>query len=83
MNIRQAVEDTMQLAHERVNAAAHSCVKELSYDHLCEMHEAIDLNRSMSDTKLCRWLGWMQAAIVSWGTATLDDMKNINKRNAS
>lgn len=79
MNIRQAIYDTMQLAHKSQISAYP--IPDLSYDHLCEMYEKTDLE-SMSDTKLCRWLGWMQAAVVSWGVYTLDHMKEINKRNA-
>lgn len=79
MDVRQAIYDTMELAHKS-SSRAHP-VYEVTYDHLCIMHEKIDLDRTMSDAKLNRWLGWMQATIVSWGTHTLEDMKEINKRN--
>lgn len=29
--------------------------------------------------KLCRWLGWIQAACVADRCATLEEMKEINK----
>lgn len=32
-----------------------------------------------TSTKACRWLGWIQAAIVFGGAATLADMKAINR----
>ncbi len=80
MNIHQAIQDTMELAHK--SQISNYPVPDLSYDHICFMHERIDLNKGWSDTKLCRWLGWMQAAVVSWGVYTLEDMKQINMRNA-
>lgn len=82
MNIRQAIEDTMELAKSSSVRDAKCKIHDLSFDHLANMHERIDLNRDWSDTKLCRWLGYMQAAIVSWGEFTLEDMKQINLRNA-
>lgn len=80
MNIRKAIDETMELAHNGANVG--SICPELGYDHLCSMHKRIKADLTMSDTKLCRWLGWMQAAIVSWGQWTLEDMKAINQRNA-
>lgn len=40
-----------------------------------------DTERSFSDAKMGRWLGWAQAAVVAMGIASLDDMKSINKAN--
>lgn len=42
-----------------------------------------DSERDFSEGKMGRWLGWAQAAVVAQGIASLDDMKEINKRNAS
>ena len=39
-----------------------------------------DTERDFSEAKLGRWLGWAQAAVVAMGLATLDDMKNINRK---
>lgn len=80
MNIQQAIEDTMILADQ--SQVSSYPIFDLSYEHIRSMHERIHLNPEWSDTKLCRWLGWMQAAIVSWGVYTLEDMKQINLRNA-
>jgi hypothetical protein len=41
-----------------------------------------DTEKSFSDGKLGRWLGWAQAAVVAMGAGTLEDMKTINKRCA-
>lgn len=77
MNVRKAIKDTMALAHN--GACIGSDDGPLGYSHLVEMHNRIENDPDMSYGKLCRWLGWMQAAIVSWGQWTLDDMNNINK----
>jgi hypothetical protein len=79
MDIRKAIDETMEFA-EKLTESRH-CPYDLSKEHLREMHAKITSDMSMSDTKLCRWLGWMQAAIVSWGVADLNDMKAINMRN--
>jgi hypothetical protein len=74
----------MNLAKDRTAGAWKSTYithTSLGLNHIIDMHVSIK-TEEMSDTKLCRWLGWMQAAIVSWGIATLEDMKEINKRNA-
>lgn len=80
MNVRKAIDETMKLAE--LSIISHYPVHDLSIEHLRSMHERINANLDWSDTKLCRWLGWMQAAIVSWGVYTLEDMKAINMRNA-
>lgn len=83
MNVRKAIDETMELAR---NGADHSDLYHVpdssSFQHVCDMYNTINSDQTMSDTKLCRWLGWMQASVVSWGLWTLEDMKEINKRNA-
>lgn len=84
MNIRKAIDDTMILANERVLRMPEIKLlghPSLGLQHIVDMHVQIKTSE-MSDTKLCRWLGWMQAAIVAWGCASLEDMKQINMRNA-
>lgn len=83
MNIRKAIDETMILARNGgdTSESYKGVIESLSFNHICEMYERIKEDKTMSDTKLCRWLGWMQAAVVSWGLWTLDDMKNINMRN--
>lgn len=43
---------------------------------LCRMRDG------MSATKACRWLGWIQCAIVASGAATLEEMKAHNLRHS-
>lgn len=88
MNIMAAMEDTMVEAEAcwkrylqegmrgYVNANVNANMR---LEHL--RHMAMDMRRrDMSGTKKCRYLGWMQASIVSWDAgANLDTMKNINK----
>jgi len=83
MNIRQAIDDTMALAQNGGDTSEFykGGIESLSFKHICEMHKRIKEDQTMSDTKLYRWLGWMQAAVVSWGLWTLEDMKKINMRN--
>lgn len=80
MNVRQAIEDTMILAQQ--SQIEDYLISDLSYTHLQEMHQKIRDNPDWSETKLCRWLGWMQATVVSWGVFSLEDMKFINMRNS-
>jgi hypothetical protein len=79
MNVRKAIDETMILA-ETLTEHKHTSY-ELSKEHLREMYQRIQSDATMSDVKLATWLGWMQASIVSWGVADVDDMKRINKRN--
>ena len=51
---------------------------EVSRPHLRYMLGELRLRR-MSATKACRWLGWIQAAIYADGSATLEQLKAINK----
>lgn len=81
MNIMAAMEDTMKLAEEKWPFAAPSASSvsmHMTLNHL--RHMAMDMRRrKMSDTKKCRYLGWMQASIVSWDAGVnLETMKNIN-----
>ncbi len=39
-----------------------------------------DSEKGFSEGKLGRWLGWAQASVVAMGLASLEDMKEINKR---
>lgn len=52
----------------------------LSQHHIHYMLWMIETER-ISGEKAHRWLGWAQAAVVSAGAGTLDEMKEIN-RNA-
>lgn len=80
MDYRKALNITIDLAgtHKK-HWREHPC-KEMSFEHVEDMMERID-HENMSDTKLCRWLGWMQATVVvmTYPHTTLETMKNINK----
>ena len=80
IDIVVAMRDTIECADEAKMPPSGP----LSYRHIISMLDKIELG-GFSYTKQCRWLGWMQCAIVAAGCATLEDMKAINmrhKRNA-
>jgi hypothetical protein len=61
----------------------------LSPDHVRDMLRIMesgsnpqDTERGFSEGKMGRWLGWAQAAVVAMGVATLEDMKDINRKHA-
>ena len=85
MNVLAAMEDTMKLADTQIQSFTLNCQdcsvsRQIDYDHLCEMRIKMRTTE-MSYGKQNRWLGWIQATIVTWGKSTLEDMKEINKRH--
>jgi hypothetical protein len=50
----------------------------ISMTHLRWMVE--QMTWDMSENKTMRWLGYVQGVLVSRGAATLDEMKDVNKR---
>ena len=79
MNIDKAARLTMNVAIlQKNNWRDHSC-KEMSFNHVEEMWKR--WSDKMSDTKKCRWLGWMQATVVAmtYPYTSLETMKQINK----
>lgn len=73
---RQAFADTVFLASQY--GMPLSPDGELGLYHLMKMRIQA---QSMEGSKLGRWLGWAQCAVVAAGVGlTLDDMKAINKR---
>ena len=80
MKVRAAMDETMRLALPGQHLAPTT--GPLSMKHLMDMHVRAQ-SPEMSEGKLNRWLGWMQAAVVSWGDLTLDDMKEINRKHAN
>jgi len=87
MNSRAAIDETMALAARRVKGdpnnvpnLANFSSPDIGYVHCFEMWGKIRAGE-MSDGKLNRWLGWIQCSVVSWGIATLEEMKDINKRH--
>lgn len=82
MNMIKAAEDTLELARQFGMDSLSSDNSELDYPHLAEMLEKMQTG-DMSEGKLGRWLGWMQASVVAAGVGcSLEDMKQINLRNA-
>jgi hypothetical protein len=78
MNVLGAMIDTVQLASK---SNKMPCSGPLGYVHLAGMLARMQ-DGGFSYGKMCRWLGWAQAALVAAGAATLDDVKMISKRHA-
>lgn len=81
MNMLEAARDTLALARKLGMEDMSSDLSELDYPHLTEMLAKME-TCEMSPAKMGRWLGWMQAAVVSGtlGEARLADMKAINMK---
>jgi hypothetical protein len=80
MNTRAAIDETMATLRSGkwdISNSYPSCAEHIS--HLFEMESRIK-SEDFTVGKLNRWLGWMQAVIVVCTDATLDEMKEINKR---
>lgn len=80
MNQRAAFRETMLLAG-RQQMPEHSDIDpSLGYEHMRSMWDRIEAGE-FSESKLGRWLGWAQAALVSANVGvTLEDVKQINLR---
>src|SRR5271170_4292428 len=78
MNAMKAMEQTVKFAFDR-GMKTGGC---LGYDHIAGMVIKMQ-SGNFSYGKQCRWLGWMQAAVVAAGCADLEDMKAINKLNSA
>ncbi|WP_078293583.1 hypothetical protein [Mycobacterium sp. D16R24] len=73
---RQAFADTVFLASQ--HGMPLSPDSDLGLHHLMQMRIRA---QNMAGSKLGRWLGWAQCAVVAAGVGlTLDDMKAINQR---
>lgn len=70
MNMIGAFEDTIELARNR------GC----DVSHFVDMRSRI--TNDFSEAKLGRWLGYMQGFIVALEFATLEEMKEVNKKHA-
>lgn len=89
MNVMKAMEQTVKLAYDRgmgggpvtPNLSGYPKTEStLGYPHIAGMLIRMQ-EGNFSYGKLCRWLGWAQAAVVASGCATLEDMKVINLSN--
>lgn len=77
MNVHMAMFDTMRLAQR--HAARMPAEGPLSSKHIAVMWDRMCFDK-FSYGKLCRYLGWAQCALVASGVATLEDVKEINKK---
>ncbi len=83
--LRRIAEDGDTSGNEKLHIEALD--ENLKWDHLREMLAKMesginpqDSEKGFSEGKLGRWLGWAQASVVAMGLASLEDMKEINKR---
>lgn len=80
MNQRKAFIETVDLAIDR--GMPENPHLDTGLDHLMDMEDAISRHPEWSESKVGRWLGWAQCAVVCAGIATLEEVKQINLRNA-
>jgi hypothetical protein len=94
MNMLEAMRDTVLLMDNNLDSASdvHKYVisamnADLQPPHIRDMLSVMesginpqDTEAGFSDGKMGRWLGWAQAAVVAMNLASLDDMKNINRK---
>ncbi|QIG68160.1 hypothetical protein EVB55_225 [Rhizobium phage RHph_Y68] len=86
MNQLQAARDTIALARSKgMDKQPYRLDLDASiqFPHLEDMLRRMESMTEKSDAKIGRWLGWMQCAVVVMTDATLDDMEEINIRNAA
>lgn len=82
MNQVAAMQETLALARIARMDNLESDIPELDFPHLWDMYQRVlQADPPMSDAKIGRWLGWIQAAVVAAQIGlSLNDMKDINKR---
>lgn len=74
MDIKVAAKNTNKLIAEITMPLSP---ESMSRNHITWMLDEIE-NGNITGEKAHRWLGWAQAAAVSKGGATLEEMKQIN-----
>lgn len=77
MNMREAFRETVEMALLRRMPMRPG--SELGLHHLLSMQ--VRITPEFSEAKLGRWLGWAQCAVVAAGCATLEEMKDLNRRH--
>lgn len=81
MNQLQALRDTIRVAEDHGMPALPG--SDLGLEHLRHMADTAE-SGSFSPSKLGRWLGWAQCAVVAANVGvTLADMKALNIRHAA
>jgi hypothetical protein len=79
MNQKQAFADTITLAE--LADMPELPGSSLGLEHLRDMYSRIE--PEFSESKLGRWLGWAQCALVASGVGiNLEDVKNLNSKYA-
>lgn len=81
----KAARETIELIRNR--AQSIELPDSLSLPHLLDMVQQMEADENpqggkFSVGKLGRWLGWIQAAATALGVLSLDEAKEINKRNS-
>ncbi len=79
MNIDRAAKLTRNVAYLQRNNWRDTPCPEMTFAHIDSMWRRWSDN--MSETKKCRWLGWMQATVVAmtYPFTNLETMKQINR----
>lgn len=82
MNQIAAMKETLDFARIAGMDVLSSDIPEVDFPHLHDMYErVIHAEEPMSEAKIGRWLGWIQACVVAAGIGlSLEDMKEINMR---
>ena len=93
MDVKKAAEDLSEFIFEQSNGSEYFGNKEhikslldgnLSYyygdiDHLIGMCRKIE-SGEVAGEKAHRWIGWIQGCLYMRGEASLDEMKELNKK---
>lgn len=84
MNMLEAMRETLSLMEERVEKFdnLNDGPKPTRLGHLTGMLEKMEAGQ-FSEAKMGRWLGYAQGVMVARSLATLNEMKEINKRWAA
>lgn len=86
MNQRAAMQETLEVLKEHGMNLQHIDPKECSFEHLTSMYnrvrEADHREEPFSETKIGRWLGYIQGVGIASQFLTLEQAKEINKKHA-
>lgn len=84
MHVLNAMQDTLTCAERHgYDLSTTTPYEGTSFTHMVSMvSRARDAAPPFSEGKINRWLGYMQGVLVASGHADLDEVKEINRRNA-
>lgn len=80
--VRLAMKESLDLAEANGMANCFYETPNISFDHFIDMYTR-SLEPDFSLGKANRWLGWIQGVMCALELATLEEVKEINKRYAS